>query len=101
MGKSIVALALAALCAGCAGLDHAGHAGYSVRAFTGKDGRPQCCELHVHDGKEFKARRVQFAVTAEGATLQVEEEEAKAFRGQAISAKAVTVVPINLGDLLK
>lgn len=100
MKRSLIALAVLAL-AGCASIDNAGHASYTVRSFKGPDGSVACCELEVKDGKEYSGRNIGFQTNGSGAVFQVHEGESKAFKGQAIGAKALTVLPVNLGDVLK
>lgn len=91
-------LAACATLAGCASLDHAGHASYTVK----RNATGGAYELEVRDGKEFAGRRVEFAAQGDGAALSIIEGPSKAFAGQAISAKAATVLPVGgLSDLLK
>jgi hypothetical protein len=104
--KHSITIALAAAAslglAGCTSLTQAGHASYTVRSFTGPNGQPSCCELQVSDGKEFEGRRIQFQTTGGAAALVVQEGDSKAFKGQAISGKALSVLPVtSLPDILK
>jgi hypothetical protein len=92
MKRSTISLAVLAL-AGCGSF---GHTAYEVKASTSGKG----CDLSAQDGKEFKGRN--FAFDGKGCTLIVEEGASKAFAGQAIGAKAMTVLPVTgLQDLVK
>lgn len=108
MKKSLIAIAVLALSAltGCASLEHAGHSGYTVKPYSiaGKDGAQAlaCCELAVNDGKEYSGRAISFQTDGAGFALQVQEGQSKAFKGQAIGAKALSVLPVTgLQDLVK
>lgn len=94
MKTSLLAIAAAlALLSGCAALESAGHTGYSAE-FT-----PIGCRINVADGKEFKRREI--AVDCHKGQFSVREEEARAFRGQALAVKAVNVLPtMGLQDIL-
>jgi hypothetical protein len=96
-----VVAALACL-TGCAALQDAGHSAYTVRPVTDQHGKVQGYTLDVQDGKEYaQGRMVQFQTAAEGATLMLQEGPSKAFKGQAISAKAAAVFPItDLANIL-
>ena len=86
-------LLAAAILSGCASVTSAGHASYLVtRTANG-------CELSATDGKEFASRNIAF--DGKDCTLIVEEGESKAFRGQAIAAKALAVFPVtDLANIL-
>lgn len=102
--RSLLALAVlaAAACTGCASLTEAGHASYTVRAVPAGAGQPSLYELQVTDGKEFEGRRIQFQTAAGAAALVVQEGDSKAFKGQAIAGKALSVLPVtSLPDILK
>lgn len=102
MKRSLIALAVLALASGCASLDNAGHAAYTITAVKDGDGSVAGYELAVKDGKEFAGRRVQFQAMGQVVTIDITEGESRAFRGQAIGAKALSVTPVTgLGDLLK
>ncbi len=93
MKRSVIALAVLAMLAGCGSF---GHTAYEVKASAAGKG----CDLSAQDGKEFRGRN--FAFDGKGCTLIVEEGASKAFAGQAIGAKALSVMPVTgLGDLLK
>lgn len=96
----ILALLVAAALAGCASLTEAGHTRYTLRAAP--VGGTVCYEFESKDGKEYDGRRVQLqSACGVGATLTIMEGESKAFRGQGIAAKALSVLPVTgLGDLL-
>lgn len=92
----------AAVMSGCASLDNAGYDSYTVRSFKTDGGMPACCELDVKSGKEYGGRSVQFQTNGAGAALVIQEQEAKAFKGQALAVKALTVLPVTgLQDLVK
>lgn len=96
----------AAMTAGCTSLQQAGNTAYTVKPFTvtGKDGSVAlvCCELLATDGKEYATREIGFQTNGSGFQLKVIEGDSKAFKGQAIAAKAATVLPVtNLSDILK
>jgi hypothetical protein len=97
----LTAIALLAL-AGCASLMNAGSSSYIVKTYPGTNGAVACCELTVLDGKEYSSRNVAFQTTGTGASLVIQEGASKAFKGQAIAAKAATVFPVTgLQDLIK
>lgn len=94
---ALAALCAAALLAGCAGTF--GHAAYEVKPEAGADGKAAGCSLSVRDGKEFSGRNVAFR--GDLCQLTVQEGESKAFPGQAIGAKALSIGPVmGLGDLV-
>ncbi len=100
MKSSLTALCVLAL-AGCASIENAGFDSYTVRSFKTEAGMPACCELDVKSGKEYSGRAVQFQTNGAGALLTIQEAEAKAFPGQALAVKALTVLPVTgLQDLL-
>lgn len=103
MKRSIIALTVLAAVAstGCASLGDAGHVAYTVRSYTDQGGKRACCELAVADGKEFEGRTIQFRTDGTGAMFTVQEGESKAFKGQGIAAKAASVLPVNVGEVLK
>lgn len=104
MKHSLIALAVLAAAAastGCASLGDAGHVSYTVRSYTGADGKPACCELRVADGKEFDGRHIQYRTDGASAVFVLQEGESKAFKGQGVAAKAASVLPVNIGDVLK
>ena len=100
MSITIRFISIAALLAslgGCASLTEAGHTSYTVT--QAPDGKS--CELRAGDGKEYKGGR---AITFDGGKCQfaVEESGSKAFKGQAIGAKALAVFPVtDLANILK
>jgi hypothetical protein len=103
MKKSLIALAvLAAASTGCASLTDAGHTSYTVRAAPAAEGKTVCYEFEAKDGKEFAGRAIQFQGTCGvGAVLAIQEGQSKAFRGQGIAAKALSVLPVTgLDDLI-
>jgi len=89
--KRTLIIILAALLSGCGTF---GHTTYQVtRSANG-------CELSAQDGKEFANRNISF--DGKDCTLIVEEGASKAFRGQAIGAKTLTVLPVTgLDDIVK
>jgi hypothetical protein len=95
IGVLVVLAGLALLLSGCASVTSAGHAAYTITRSA--DGRS--FELSATDGKEFAGRSIMF--DAIRGHLVVQEGESKAFRGQAISAKALSVFPVtDLGNIL-
>lgn len=87
-----VALIALTLC-GCASIEQAGNTGYEVK--HGAAG----CDLSAKDGKEFKGRKLDF--DGDKCKLIVDEGDSKAFPGQALAAKALTVLPVTgLSDLI-
>lgn len=101
--RSLLAAVAALSLAGCASLDNAGHGSANVRAVRDQAGKVAGYELDLKDGKEYASRTVTFKVTPAGAVdLTIVEDQAKAFRGQGIAAKAASVLPTTgLADLLK
>jgi hypothetical protein len=92
--KTPCVLVAALLLAGCASTNNAGYSGYTVK--PNADGR---YELTVQDGKEYSGRVIQFSGNTGELTIQ--EGESKAFKGQAIGAKAQAVFPItDLANIL-
>lgn len=98
MKRSLIALAALCALAGCAGTF--GHAQYTITCKSAEGGRT--CDLDVKDGKEFAGRGMRFEMNKEGhVAFQLQEGESKAFAGQAIGAKVMTVLPVSgLKDLL-
>jgi hypothetical protein len=87
---------------GCASLDSAGHSAYSATAVKDATGKVIGYELAVKDGKEFANRQIQFQAKGDAVAVTITEGESKAFKGQAISAKALSLFPVTgLQDLLK
>jgi hypothetical protein len=91
MKRSLIAIAAAvaamSLCA-CAALTGAGHTAVSFKS----DGKG-ACEGTVADGKEYKANNV--AIDCAGGRMVVESDTVRAFKGQAVSAKAAAVFPVT------
>lgn len=101
MKKSLIALAVLAALSGCAALDHAGSSSYTVTAVKDAEGKTIGYEFTAKDGKEYSGRNVSFQTSGAAAALMVSEGESKAFKGQALAVKALTVLPVTgLGDLL-
>lgn len=93
MKKSLIALAALSL-AGCAGTF--GHTTYSVKANAAGG-----YDLDASDGKEYAQGRA-FLFDAKNGTVAVQEGPSKSFKGQAIGAKALSVMPVTgLQDLVK
>lgn len=92
MKTTLIALAAFAL-AGCASLSDAGHTAYTFEASA------LGCKATANDGKEFKSRTI--VVNCSTGIMAVDEGESKAFKGQAISAKAAAVFPVtDLANIL-
>jgi hypothetical protein len=85
----------AALLAGCASLTDAGHASYKVTHTASG-----ACDLEVADGKEFAEGRVM-KFDGRACQFMAEESASKAFKGQAIAVKGLSILPtMGLGDIL-
>jgi hypothetical protein len=96
---ALAALFALAVLSGCASIQHAGHAAYNVTPIIDGNGKVAGCQLAVSDGKEFEGRQFQFIGSA--CALTVTEGESKAFKGQAIGAKALAVFPVtDLANIL-
>ena len=80
---------------GCASIENAGFDSYTIRSFKSDMGVTSCCEFEAKSGKEYKARQISFESNGTGAALMVIEGEAKAFKGQALAVKALTILPVN------
>ncbi len=99
---AIAVIAVLGSLSGCASLDNAGHAAYSATAVKDANGNVTGYELSVKDGKEFAGRQIQFQANGAAVGLVIVEGESKAFKGQAIGAKALSVMPVTgLQDILK
>lgn len=100
--KTAILIIFAALLTGCASIEHAGYDSYVLKSFTAPLGMTGCCELTVTSGKEYDGRSVRFETNGAGAVLTIQEVGAKAFKGQALAVKALTVLPVSgLQDLIK
>ena len=90
----IFVVACAIVITGCAGTF--GHNAMTVT--HAPDGKG--CDLTMNDGKEFLGRDLLF--DGKTCSLVVQEGGSKAFKGQAIGAKVMTIMPVTgLDDLLK
>lgn len=100
MKKTLLTLTIlaAAALAGCASLSEAGHTGVDLK----QTANGKCCDLSVRDGKEYGSRSISFTSTPAGSvTLTIQEADSKAFKGQAIGAKGLSVFPTTgLNDIL-
>lgn len=99
MIRFLLAVSVLALCAGCAALADAGHTAYTVSQPRGRG-----CEFRAADGKEYTGGRVvAFRSDPDGGcVVLVQEGDSAAFRGQAISGKALSVMPItSLPEILR
>jgi hypothetical protein len=95
-----IALGLSML-GGCASLTEAGHNSYSVIAKTDKDGNVTGYDLSLSDGKEFESRTINFQSAGPMVRLSIEEGASKAFKGQALAVKGLTILPsMGLQDIL-
>jgi hypothetical protein len=92
---AMAALSALALASGCASLTEAGHTDYRVNVVKDAQGRPAAYELQVKDGKEFDGRQIHFQAQGSAVGLSIVEGESKAFKGQAIGAKALSVLPVT------
>lgn len=96
MKKQLGVLAALVALSGCASTEYAGNTTMEVKQSAGGRG----CDLRVQDGKELKSRDVDF--DGEKCRLAVKDGDAKAFKGQAIGAKALAVFPVmDLANILK
>lgn len=96
MMKTFILLLVMCLCSGCASLADAGHSTYEVKANA-----QGTHDLAVLDGKEYTEGR-QIVFNAKNGTLAIVEGTSKAFKGQAIGAKALTILPLSdLVEILK
>lgn len=87
---------------GCASIDNAGYSGYSITAVKDAKGAVSGYELQVKDGKEYAGRSISFQAQGSSVGVTIQEGQSKAFKGQAIGAKALTILPVDgLADLLK
>jgi hypothetical protein len=98
----ILATIALGLMAGCASLTEAGHAGTKLTTIQNKDGKPIGCDLELGDGKEYASREVSLTtLNGTGCDLTIRETGVRAFKGQGIAAKALSVLPVTgLDDLL-
>lgn len=99
---TIVAIILVAALSGCAAIEFAGHAEYKATAVKDAAGKVTGYEFSAKDGKEFESREIQFNAMGDSVNLVITEGASKAFKGQGIAAKTLTVLPVNgLPDILK
>lgn len=94
MKHSLIALCALAL-AGCASIENAGHASYEVKA-NAQGG----CDLLAKDGKEFSGEGRGIMFDGKRCQFTANEGPSKAFKGQAISAKAATVGIADLANVV-
>lgn len=87
--KSLIALAALVSLAGCASLDHAGVASYTIKPMM-IDGRAVCCEVAVHNGKQYASLDAMVEKTGDDYSVRLSERGVEAFRGQQIAADAAT-----------
>lgn len=99
MKKTLIALAALAL-SGCASIEHAGYDQYTVRAVKDVNGKTDGYELDVKSGKEYATRGVQFETNGKAAALVIGETDAKAFKGQALTVKAINILPTSVDSIL-
>lgn len=88
--KSLLNLIMIIALAGCGTF---GHAQYEITHAPGGG-----CDFKANDGKEFAGRRMGF--NGADCTVQIFEGDSKAFAGQAIGAKVMTVMPVTGLDKL-
>ena len=92
MKKSLISLAALAL-AGCGSF---GHTDYEVRANAAGG-----YDLSAKDGKEYRGDGRSIMFNAQTGALVVNESASKAFTGQALGVKALSILPtMGLGDIL-
>lgn len=87
--KSIIALATLACLTGCASLQYAGVASYSVEPVE-INGKPQCCRVAIHNGKEIARLDAQVEKRGDDYTVSLKQWNVEAFAGQQIAADAAT-----------
>jgi hypothetical protein len=97
----LLAILIFALLSGCASLTEAGHNAYSVTATVDKEGNVSGYNLQLSDGKEFESRKIDFQGMGPMVRLSIEEGASKAFKGQALAVKGLTILPsLGLSDIL-
>lgn len=84
----LILLALASL-SGCASVQNAGVASYSVRPIV-LDGKAVCCEVSVHNGKEYAVLDAVIIKRGEDYEVRLHEEAVRAFKGQELAGNAAT-----------
>lgn len=89
MKKLLLVLALTASASGCQSLQYAGTADYEVRPFLGSDGKNNCCEVVIHNGKEIANLEAHVTKVGDSYTVDLKEQGVAAFQGQKISAEAL------------
>jgi hypothetical protein len=87
----MVAVAAVSLMTGCTSLTQAGNTAYSLEpvAIDGKT----AYKFTATDGKEYSARVIKASLAEGGFTIEVTEGASTAFQGQAISGKALSILP--------
>jgi len=92
-------VALAVMCAALGGCAY----GVSTYTVTAKEiGGKAVYELSLQDGKEYEGKSINFQTNQNGAALLIGADKEKAFKGQAIGAKAMTILPVtSLEELVK
>ena len=95
MKRLLIALALLAL-PGCTSIDQAGTASYTIRPML-IDGRTVCCEVSVHNGKQYASLDATVTKTGDDYAVVLAERGVEAFRGQEIAAGAAKSVAQTAG----
>lgn len=86
MTRMFIPLILLAL-TGCASLQHAGTASYTIKPML-IGGRTVCCEVAIHNGKQYARLDATLTKTGDDYTVTLSERGVEAFRGQEIAAGA-------------
>lgn len=73
---------------GCASLNQAGTASYTIKPML-IDGRTVCCEVAIHNGKQYASLDATLVKVGDDYTVTLSERGVEAFRGQEIAAGAV------------
>lgn len=77
------------LVSGCTSLDSAGVASYTVKPAL-IEGRAVCCEVTVHNGKQYASLDARIEKRGDDYTVELKERGVEAFKGQQIAAAAAT-----------
>lgn len=87
MKNTLALVALLSLLGGCASLQYAGVASYTVEPVE-IDGKPQCCRVSIHNGKEIARLDAWVEKRGEDYTVSLRQWNVEAFAGQQIAADA-------------
>lgn len=82
-----IGFAAALALGGCASINQARTASYTIKPML-IDGRTVCCEVAVHNGKQYASLDASLIKTGDNYTVTLSERGVEAFRGQEIAAGA-------------